>query len=82
VAIEIVPISKFKAACFRVLKKVEKTGQSILVTRKGKPIALVLPPPKPIKPESWLGKYKGKGKILGDVLSPVMDENHWEALKR
>ena len=77
---ETIPISKFKATCLRLLNNVKKTGKSILVTRKGEPVALVIPPPPPPKPEQWLGCMKDKIKITGDVLSPVLDENEWEVL--
>ena len=75
-----IPISKFKATCLRLLDNVKKTGNSILVTRKGEPIALVIPPPPP-KTHTWLGCMKGKIKITGDIISPVVDEKEWEVLK-
>jgi prevent-host-death family protein len=76
-----IPISKFKATCLRLLDSVKKTGKSILVTRKGEPIALVTPPPPPPKPEQWLGCMKHKIKITGDIISPVLDEKEWEVLR-
>ena len=81
IMIETIPISKFKATCLRLLDNVKKTGKSILITRKGEPIALVTPPPPPPKPESWLGCMADTVKITGDILSPVLDEREWEALK-
>ena len=78
---ETIPISKFKATCLRLLGEVKKTGKSILITRKGEPIALVTPPPPPPKPESWLGCMTGKIKITGDIVSPVIKEKEWEVLK-
>ena len=77
---ETIPISKFKATCLRLLDSVKKTGKSILVTRKGEPIALVTPPPPPPKPERWLGCMKEKIKITGDIVSPVLDQKEWEVL--
>ena len=77
---ETISISKFKATCLRLLDNVKKTGKSILVTRKGEPVALVIPPPPPPKPERWLGCMKDKIKITGDVISPVLDEKEWEVL--
>jgi prevent-host-death family protein len=68
---EIVTISKFKATCLSLLDQVNKTGQPILVTKKGEPIAQVVPPPKPKKPASWLGSFRSTGKIKGDIVSPV-----------
>jgi prevent-host-death family protein len=78
---ETIPISKFKATCLRLLDNVKKTGKSILVTRKGEPIALVIPPPPPPKPEQWLGCMKDRITVTGDIISPVMDEEKWEVLK-
>ena len=68
---ETISISKFKATCLRLLDSVNKTGKSILVTRKGEPIALVTPPPPPPKPDQWLGCMKDQIKIRGDIISPV-----------
>jgi prevent-host-death family protein len=79
---ETVTISKFKATCLSLLDQVNKTGQPILVTKKGEPIAQVIPPPKPKKPATWLGSFKGTGKIKGDILSPVVSERDWEALNK
>jgi antitoxin (DNA-binding transcriptional repressor) of toxin-antitoxin stability system len=73
--------SKFKATCLRLLDSVKKTGKSILVTRKGEPIALVIPPPPPPKPEQWLGCMKDRIEISGDIISPVLEDNEWEVLK-
>lgn len=77
---ETVNISKFKATCLALLDKVKRTGQPILVIRRGEPIAQVIPPPPPQKPESWLGAFQSTGKIVGDVISPVLDESDWEVL--
>jgi prevent-host-death family protein len=78
---EVVPMTKFKAACLALLDKVKRTGQPILVTRQGEPIALISPPPRPDKRESWLGSFKSKGRIVGDIVSPIADEGDWEALR-
>ncbi len=78
---ETVSISTFKATCLALLAKVKRTGQSILVTRKGEVIAQILPPPPPQKPPSWLGLFQSTGKILGDILSPAVDAKEWEVLR-
>jgi len=78
---EKVTISKFKATCLSLLDKVKRTGKPILVTRKGEPIAQVLPPPLPEMPKSWLGSFQSTGKIVGDITSPSLDECEWEMLK-
>jgi prevent-host-death family protein len=78
--IDVITISKFKATCLAVLDKVKRTGLPILVTKHGEPIAIIDPPPPPEKKESWLGSFKSKGRICGDIVSPVVSKNEWNAL--
>lgn len=77
---EVVPVSEFKDACVALIDKVKSTGRPILVTRQGEAIALISPPPLAEKPKSWLGSFKSKGRIVGDIVSPALDEKEWEVL--
>ncbi len=74
-----VTISKFKATCLSLLAKVKRTGQPILVTRRGEPIAQIIPPPSPKRPDSWLGSLRTTGRITGDIVAPAVAESEWEA---
>lgn len=78
---EEVTISKFKATCLALLKKVKRTGRPVLVTRKGEPIAQIIPPPQPEKRRPWLGSFQSTGKIVGDIVSPAAAENDWETMR-
>lgn len=78
---ETVSISEFKATCLERLRKVKQTGQPILITKRGEPIAQVVPPPPPKRREDWLGCMKGTILFMGDVVSPVMEEEDWEAAR-
>ncbi len=77
VAMEEIAISKFKATCLAVLAKVEKTGQPIVVTRFGKPVARIEPPT--LAKRITLGAMAGSMKILGDIVGPISDISDWEA---
>ena len=79
--LDVVAISEFKATCLKILEQVKTTGEPILVTKRGEPIALVSPPPAPEKPKSWLGMFKEDGKITGDIVLPANEED-WEVLKK
>ncbi|NQU64867.1 MAG: type II toxin-antitoxin system prevent-host-death family antitoxin [SAR324 cluster bacterium] len=79
---EVIAISEFKATCLKTLEQVKQTGNSVLVTRRGEPIALVTPPPPPQKPSNWLGLFRNQGEIIGDIISPVLDEKEWEVLTK
>lgn len=70
-------ISTFKATCLAVLERVGKTGQPVLVTRFGKPVAQIVPPPS----GDWLGALAGSGQIMGDLIAPALDAEEWEALR-
>lgn len=78
---ESVSISEFKATCLAVLDKVRRTGQPILVTRRGEPIAQVIPPPPVETRPSWLGLLQSTGTIVGDIISPAASPEEWEALQ-
>ncbi len=78
---EVIAVSKFKATCLALLKKVHSTRRPLLVTRNGEPLAYVLPPPEPEEPSSWLGSFAGTGKIVGDIVSPASDPDDWSALE-
>jgi prevent-host-death family protein len=75
-----IAISEFKAKCLALLDEVEKTKQPLRITRHGKPIAEINPT-SPVENASWIGSMKGKGKILGDIISPASDLGDWEVLR-
>ena len=77
---ETIAISKFKATCLELLKKVKQTGQPLVVTRNGEPVALITAPPLPVRPDSWLGSFRDSGEIEGDIIAPVLDEGDWGVL--
>ena len=76
---EEVAISVFKAKCLALLEQVRKTKKPIRITRHGKPVADVFPPAPVARKRSWLGSMAGKMEIVGDIVSPVIDLNDFEA---
>jgi antitoxin (DNA-binding transcriptional repressor) of toxin-antitoxin stability system len=75
---EEIAISKFKATCLAVLEKVKKTGQPVLVTRFGHPVAEIRPPAGSLTTRRF-GLRTRTGVVLGDIVSPISDESDWEA---
>ena len=78
---EEIAISKFKATCLAVIEQVRKTRRPVRITRFGKPLAEVVPPSTPDRPQKWLGSLAGTGAITGDIVSPALEEDEWEALQ-
>ena len=77
---QVITISQFKATCLAVMDRVKRTGHPVLVTRRGEPVAVIDPPPLPQKKQSWLGSFRSKGRIVGNVVSPVVQEDEWGVL--
>ena len=78
--IEVMAISKFKATCLAVLKRVRRTGRPILITRRGEPIAEVIPPRPPVRESGWLGSMAAQATVTGDIVEPLVPAAEWEAL--
>lgn len=70
--------AEFKAKCLDVLDQVAENGHAVVVTKRGKPVAQVVPIVR--KPKRLFGAMKGQIKILGDIMSPLDVE--WDALKK
>ena len=73
------PVSRFKATCLAALERVRKTGRPLLVTKRGVPLAQVLPPPRPEAAASAFGAMRGRAEELGDIVEPLPEED-WDAL--
>jgi prevent-host-death family protein len=76
-----VAISEFKAKCLSLLEEVSKTRTPLRVTRRGKAIADVVPTSSEAEERSWIGSMSDSIKIVGDIVSPVVDIGAIEALE-
>ena len=78
---EQIAVSKFKATCLSVLKRVQKTGKPVLVTRFGVPLAEIGPPPRK-RNSNWMGSMAGTMEIVGDIVGPTSSIDDWEAARK
>ena len=70
--------TKFKATCLKVLDEVERTGESVSITKHGKVTAILTPPePKPVR-DYKPGKCAGTVTYVGDILAPVVSEDDFD----
>ena len=68
--------SEFKARCLRVMEEVRTRRESVLITKKGRPVARIVPAEKPR--EDIFGCLKGIVRITGNIESPVVPVSDWE----
>ena len=74
-------IKNFPAAVIRkALERVRRTRTPIIITRRGVPIAEVIPPAFAGSRDGWLGAMRGTATIVGDLVSPASPSADWEAL--
>jgi antitoxin (DNA-binding transcriptional repressor) of toxin-antitoxin stability system len=73
-----IPAGVFTARCLAVMKKVQMTGEPVIVTKRGAPVVKVVPVES--EKNDIFGFMAGKAKIVGDIESPIPVE--WEVTKK
>jgi len=66
------PAGEFKAKCLKVLDRVAETREAVVVTKRGKPVAQVVPLDHAVEVD-----LRGSVTLVGDILAPI-DES-WDA---
>jgi prevent-host-death family protein len=64
----VVTATEFKAKCLACLDQIEERGEPITITRRGKPVAVLQPVKKP-KWKSPANSWKGRMRIVGDIVN-------------
>ena len=75
----IIKASEFKAKCLALMDEVAKTGERVVITKNGKPVADLVPHQPATSQKSLFGIWKDEIEIVGDIISPIDVE--WDALK-
>jgi prevent-host-death family protein len=74
---------EFKAKCLAVMDEVNSTGEPVLVTKRGKPVARVFPSHDLASrkgAESIFGCLRHMGTIAGDVVSSEFTDEEWDRM--
>ncbi len=77
---ETINASDFKARCLAILDRVQATGERVLILKRGRPVAELLPASQARGqyPQSDLA---GTVTVVGDIVDPVVPEDDWESLR-
>jgi len=68
--------SEFKAKCLKIMDEVAATGEPVVITKHGVPVAQLVAAVR--KPETLFGALIGSVTIIGDIVAPI--DAAWEAL--
>ncbi|MFC1526587.1 type II toxin-antitoxin system Phd/YefM family antitoxin [Candidatus Latescibacterota bacterium] len=71
-----IPAGRFKAICLKLMDQVQQTGEEVLITKHGKPVARLVPVDETAA-QPLYGYLRDAVQIHGDIVAPL-DEN-WEA---
>ncbi|MDD9973223.1 MAG: type II toxin-antitoxin system Phd/YefM family antitoxin [Candidatus Poribacteria bacterium] len=75
---ETINISDFKAQCLAILDRVQSTGEPVLILKRGRPVAELLPARRS-QAEYPQMELEGTVTIIGDIIEPVIPEEHWDS---
>lgn len=70
-----IPAGKFKARCLAIMDEVQAKRQAVVITKRGKPVAKLVPVEQ--EKDDIFGFYKGKIKVVGDIVSPAFTPEEW-----
>ncbi len=73
------PAGEFKARCLAVMEDVRKTKEAVLITKRGRPVAKLVPAESGER--EFLGRLEGQIAITGDIESPIEPTAEWEVLR-
>jgi prevent-host-death family protein len=69
----------FKTNCLAVMDEVQARKEPVLITKRGKPVAKLVPVDE--AKDTIYGFFHGKGAILGDIVAPALSLEEWGRLK-
>ena len=78
-----IPAGEFKAKCLAIIDQVNKSGQEVIITKRGKPAAKLIPFEE-TSVDSLFGRMKGLVEIVGDpndLVNPIIPLEDWESLR-
>ena len=70
--------TEFRAKCLGLMDEVAETGREIVITKRGRPVARLVPYRQ--RPRSLFGIDRGRFEIVGDITEPLDVE--WEAKEK
>ena len=69
----------FKIHCLAVMDEVQAKRETVVITKRGKPVAKLIPADN--DSDDIYNFLAGKGTITGDIVSPVIGREEWGELK-
>ena len=79
VSMKKIAAAAFKAQCLALMEDVRATRRPLLITKRGKPVAKLVPVEDDI--DGFIGRLKGVFRVVGDIESPIEPPEAWESTR-
>jgi prevent-host-death family protein len=78
-----IPAGEFKAKCLAIMDEVQARGETIVITKRGKPVARLMPPESAsvVEPRPIFGAMRGKVFIVGDIVESPYSDEEWQRME-
>ena len=73
--------AEFKANCLKIIDQINKDKQSVTITKRGNPVARLLPVDDRKSKGSIVGAMKGSVLRYDDPFAPVAETSDWNATR-
>ncbi|MCI0341563.1 MAG: type II toxin-antitoxin system prevent-host-death family antitoxin [Planctomycetales bacterium] len=73
--------TEFKAKCLAILDRIQRTRETVILTKRGKPVAQVAPVAGDRRGRFPQHALRGSGRIVGDIDSPAIPLEEWNAFR-
>ena len=74
----VIAASEFKAKCLGIIDEVDQTGESVVISKRGRPVARLV---KFVDAQSDYAQFDLRGSVraAGDLIAPVHPVEAWES---
>jgi len=70
-----IPAGEFKTNCLAIMDEVKAKRETIVITKHGQPVAQLVP--INTDADEIFGFFSGRGRVTGDVVSPILSPKEW-----
>ena len=80
VIMKTIPAGAFKTNCLAIMDEVKAKRETVVITKRGEPVAKLVPVEKAA--DEIFGFFSDKGTITGDLIAPALSPEEWGDLQR
>jgi len=78
-----IPAGEFKAKCLAIMDEVQTRGETVVITKRGKPVVKVTPleSSPPLEKRPIFGAMRGMAVIVGDIVASPFSDEEWNRME-